>query len=88
MKIDQRLFTEARSEDFEDPDGFPFEDPDQIRFFRSEMDGEWYVEMGHKTSGGCSYVSGTFKVNDDVGLDYLHEESEEVTVFGIRKWDE
>ncbi len=57
------------------------EDVDHIAFFRSPMDGEWYVRMGHETSGACDFISAIYKVTNGDWLDVLHDESEQVTVW-------
>lgn len=84
--IKHRNFTEVADIDdvLDDED---IERQDRITFFRSRMDGEWYVEFGHRTAGMCSYVAAVFKVNDDGPLEELHGASEMVTVFG-EKWSE
>lgn len=58
------------------------EDVDNITFFRSPMDGEWYVRMGHETSGACDFIEAIYFVEDASWLVELHSASEEHTVWG------
>lgn len=88
MQLDPRKFTETRHSDVFGDDMDDVERHDRITFFRSRMDGEWYVEFGHRTAGAVSYMSAIYKVNDDLPLDELHEASEMVTVFNDGTWSD